>query len=72
MNAQARAVFDFWFAGTDAQRREWFQKDDAFDREIERRFGDEIAQALEGGLRRWDAEGPQAALAFLQQPGAGF
>ena len=44
MNAQAQAVFDFWFAGTEAQRREWFQKDDAFDREIERRFGDEIAQ----------------------------
>jgi uncharacterized protein (DUF924 family) len=65
MNAQAQAVFDFWFAGTDVQRREWFQKDDAFDREIERRFGDQIAQALEGGLRQWDAEGPQAALARI-------
>jgi uncharacterized protein (DUF924 family) len=65
MNVQAQAVFDFWFAGTDAQRREWFQKDDAFDREIERRFGDEIAQALEGGLRQWDAEGPQTALARI-------
>lgn len=65
MNSQAQAVFDFWFAGTDAQRREWFQKDDAFDREIERRFGAEIAQALEGGLRAWDAEGPQAALARI-------
>ncbi|MYM69392.1 DUF924 family protein [Pseudoduganella sp. FT55W] len=65
MNAQAQAVFDFWFAGTDAQRRVWFQKDDAFDREIEQRFGDEIAQALEGGLRQWDAEGPQAALARI-------
>lgn len=65
MNAQAQAVFDFWFAGTDTQRREWFQKDDAFDREIERRFGIEIAQALEGGLRQWDAEGPQAALARI-------
>jgi uncharacterized protein (DUF924 family) len=65
MNAQAQAVFDFWFAGKEAPRREWFQKDDAFDREIERRFGDEIAQALEGGLRQWDAEGPQAALARI-------
>lgn len=65
MNAQAQAVFDFWFAGTDVQRREWFQKDDAFDREIERRFGIPIAQALEGGLRDWDAEGPQAALARI-------
>jgi uncharacterized protein (DUF924 family) len=65
MNSQAQAVFDFWFAGTDAQRREWFQKDDAFDREIERRFGAEIAQALESGLRAWDAEGPQAALARI-------
>ena len=65
MDAQAQAVFDFWFADTDVQRREWFQKDDAFDREIERRFGHEIAQALEGGLRHWDAEGPQAALARI-------
>lgn len=65
MNTQAQAVFDFWFAGADLQRRVWFQKDDAFDREIERRFGEAIAQALEGGLRHWDAEGPQAALARI-------
>lgn len=65
MNAQAQAVFDFWFAGADSSRREWFQKDDAFDREIEQRFGEEIAQALEGGLHQWDAEGPQAALARI-------
>ncbi|MTV39122.1 DUF924 family protein [Duganella radicis] len=65
MNAQAQAVFDFWFAGAQAPRREWFQKDDAFDREIEQRFGEQIAQALEGGLHQWDAEGPQAALARI-------
>ncbi len=65
MNAQAQAVFDFWFAGADAPRREWFQKDDAFDRDIEQRFGEQIAQALEGGLHHWDAEGPQAALARI-------
>lgn len=65
MNAQAQAVFDFWFQAGDKPRREWFQKDEAFDREIARRFSEEIAQALEGGLQRWAAEGPAAALARI-------
>jgi uncharacterized protein (DUF924 family) len=70
MNAQAQAVFDFWFqppAGqpADAPRPEWFKKDDAFDREIATRFGAQIERALEGGLHAWDAEGPQAALARI-------
>lgn len=64
MNAQARAIFDFWFTG-DLPRKAWFQKDEAFDREIAQRFGAEIEQALEGGLHHWDAEGPQAALARI-------
>ena len=70
MNEQARAVFDFWFQpgpgqAADAPRREWFQKDDAFDREISSRFGALIAQALAGGLLEWDTEGPQSRLARI-------
>jgi uncharacterized protein (DUF924 family) len=70
MNAQAQAVFDFWFQPgpgqpADAPRREWFQKDDAFDREIGARFGALIDQALAGGLLEWDAEGPQSQLARI-------
>src|SRR4051812_12667210 len=70
MNAQAQAVFDFWFQPTagqaaDAPRRQWFQKDEAFDREIAQCFGAQIALALDGGLREWEAEGPQAALARI-------
>lgn len=70
MNEQARAVFDFWFQPTegqaaDAPRREWFQKNDDFDREIANRFGALIGQALAGGLRHWDEEGPQSALARI-------
>lgn len=64
MNAQAQAVLDFWFGGA-LPRKEWFQKNEDFDREIEQRFGTQIAQALEGGLHAWDAEGPQAALARI-------
>lgn len=64
MNAQAQAVLDFWFGGA-PPRKEWFQKNADFDREIEQRFGTQIAQALEGGLHAWDAEGPQAALARI-------
>ena len=47
MDTQAQAVLDFWFAGTDTKRREWFQKDDAFDREIERRFGKTVRSIVE-------------------------
>jgi uncharacterized protein (DUF924 family) len=70
MNPQAQAVFDFWFqpsAGqaAEAPRPEWFKKDDAFDRDIQARFGAQIESALEGGLHQWDAEGPQAALARI-------
>lgn len=70
MNPQAQAVFDFWFlppdsAGAGASRREWFQKDAAFDQQIRERFGALIDQALAGGLHQWDAEGPQPALARI-------
>jgi uncharacterized protein (DUF924 family) len=70
MNAQAKAVFDFWFVPTegqaaDAMRSQWFKKDDAFDREIASRFGAQLDQALAGGLREWDAEGPASALARI-------
>ncbi|ELX11765.1 hypothetical protein Jab_1c03520 [Janthinobacterium sp. HH01] len=65
MNAQAQAVFDFWFQAADAPRSEWFQKNEAFDREIESRFGALIEQALAGGLHEWDEEGPQSALARI-------
>lgn len=70
MNEQAKAIFDFWFLpagapGAGAARAEWFRKDEAFDREIERRFGPLIEQALSGGLHHWDAGGPQPALARI-------
>jgi len=70
MNAQAQAVFDFWFQpgpgqAADAPRPEWFKKDANFDRSIAERFGAQIELALEGGLHAWDAEGPQAALARI-------
>ncbi|NRR32175.1 DUF924 domain-containing protein [Oxalobacteraceae bacterium] len=70
MNPQAREVFEFWFlpvsdAGHNAARREWFQKDAAFDRQIGERFGALIEAALAGGLHEWDAEGPQSALARI-------
>jgi uncharacterized protein (DUF924 family) len=66
----AQEVLDFWFgapgSATDGQpRREWFVKNAAFDAEIKERFGDTIAQAIAGGLRDWDEEGPQGVLARI-------
>jgi uncharacterized protein (DUF924 family) len=62
MNAQAASVLDFWFAGSDAPRDEWFKKDRAFDAQVAERFGPLIEQALSGGLAAWAHE-PNNALA---------
>ena len=64
----ARAVLDFWFgapgSALDGQpRREWFVKDAAFDTAIRERFGATIDAAIAGGLREWDATGPDGVLA---------
>ena len=66
----AQDVLDFWFLppGDPAYgkaRMEWFRKDPAFDAQIRERFGSLIAQALAGGLREWEMEGPQGALARI-------
>ena len=67
---QAQDVLDFWFLpvgdpGYGKARPEWFRKDPAFDAQIRERFGSLVAQALAGGLREWDMEGPQGALARI-------
>jgi uncharacterized protein (DUF924 family) len=70
MSMTSQEVLDFWFGapGSDSAgkpRREWFIKSDAFDDQIRQRFGAVIDQAIAGGLREWDAEGPQGILARL-------
>ncbi|MGO4478790.1 DUF924 family protein [Massilia sp. 2TAF26] len=67
---KAQEVLDFWFGPPGSEiacgpRREWFVKSDAFDDRIRQRFGTAIDQAIAGGLREWDAEGPQGVLARL-------
>jgi uncharacterized protein (DUF924 family) len=62
--AQATAVLDFWFAGSNEPRAEWFKKDAAFDALIAERFGTLIEQALSDGLAAW-AQEPDSALAQL-------
>jgi uncharacterized protein (DUF924 family) len=66
----AQEVLDFWFLpptdpGYGKARPEWFRKDPAFDAHIRERFGSLIAQALAGGLREWEMEGPHGALARI-------
>lgn len=63
-------VLDFWFLpigdnGHNAQRAEWFRKDEQFDRQIREQFGAAVEQAVAGGLRRWDDEGAQGTLARI-------
>jgi uncharacterized protein (DUF924 family) len=66
----AQDVLDFWFGERGSAiwgqpRREWFVKSDAFDAVVRTRFGDAIAHAVAGGLREWDAGGPESALARI-------
>jgi len=63
-------VLDFWFGAPGSPeagqpRRAWFVKKDDFDDAIRTRFGATIEQALAGGLRDWDAAGPQGVLARI-------
>ena len=66
----AQDVLDFWFLapgseGHGQQRGEWFRKDEAFDAAIRERFGVLIEQAVAGGLREWDEQGPTGILARI-------
>jgi uncharacterized protein (DUF924 family) len=70
MLVTSQDVLDFWFLpigvkGHNMQRPEWFRKDDAFDRHVFAEFGDAVEDALAGGLRHWDDEGTQGALARI-------
>ena len=66
----AQDVLDFWFLprtdpGYGKARPEWFRKDEAFDALIAERFGALIPQAVAGGLREWDLQGPEGTLARI-------
>ena len=62
----ATDVLRFWFGEGPpyAPRTQWFEKNDAFDREIGERFGPLIEQALQGRLAAWASE-PETALAQI-------
>ncbi len=67
---KAQDILDFWFlpagaTGHGEAREAWFRKSDAFDAEVAERFGPLLEHAVAGGLREWDEEGPQGALARI-------
>lgn len=70
MTVTAQQVIEFWFGElTDgfadaAIERRWWVGGEAFDREIEQRFGEQVAQALEGQLDHW-AQTPEGLLALV-------
>jgi uncharacterized protein (DUF924 family) len=59
---QSNDVLAFWFAQPPAN---WFRKNAAFDTAIRDRFGATIDVALAGGLRAWDEQGAEGALARI-------
>jgi uncharacterized protein (DUF924 family) len=61
MNAQS--VLDFWFRGNE-ERKEWFQKDPAFDDEIRARFLPLYEEAARGALAAWK-HSPSECLALI-------
>jgi uncharacterized protein (DUF924 family) len=67
---KAQDVLDFWFLpagskGHGQARQEWFRKDERFDEQVRTRFGSLIPQAVAGGLRDWDLDGPRGTLARI-------
>lgn len=62
-------VLQFWFgeAGSDgfgSFRDAWFEKDEAFDAEIRKRFGKTVVKASVGGYDSWQ-ETPEGTLALI-------
>ena len=62
-----RELLGFWFGPRPgSQRREWFRKDDRFDEELRRRFGDLHSKASRRELEGWrDSPEPMLALVIL-------
>lgn len=62
-----QTVLDFWFIET--QPAQWWQKNEAFDREVERRFALLLGQAKAGELYDWrtSAHGSLAEIIVLDQ-----
>ena len=60
-------VLTFWFV--ENGREQWFQKDDAFDSEMRRRFADLQVRAAAGGCVDWEAteDGRMALILVLDQ-----
>jgi uncharacterized protein (DUF924 family) len=74
MHQAAQDVLAFWFGAPGSPERgqaraEWFRKDEKFDDEIRRSFGEAVAIALAGGFGEWcaTAEGSLARILLLDQ-----
>ena len=74
MQSSPADVLAFWFGsegepGYGEFRSQWFQKDEAFDREVADRFGDLYERAAAGELDAWreEAEGCLALVIVLDQ-----
>lgn len=61
MTERMEELLGFWF--DPENRRHWFEVEESFDREVERRFGGLMQAAAAGKLDHW-AESPRGALAL--------
>ncbi|MGY2190099.1 DUF924 family protein [Pseudomonas sp. SDO5591_S426] len=71
MNAPWQPLLDWWFGTAEISRaiaadkgKLWFGKRDSQDLEARERFGDQVEQALAGGLTEW-AQRPEGRLALV-------
>ncbi len=67
MQADARAVLDFWFGNEPSARPEWFRKDPAFDAQIRDRFGAIVEAGLSGASLGDSASERLARILVLDQ-----
>ena len=51
MKTQITSVLNFWFK--DCEPKDWFKKDEYFDNEVKRKFGNLVEDALFGYLNNW-------------------
>lgn len=68
MLEKVNEILSFWFGKDPARplenQKNWWQKDEHFDQEIKRKFGDLLELAIEGKLTLWQ-EAPKSCLAYI-------
>ena len=65
MNERAKAILDFWF--NKSTIKDWFTKNDAYDKKIKQLFFEDLQKAINNQYDDWQ-DSPEECLALIIFP----